>query len=113
MASKYDNVRKAMQQAGYCFNEVYRDKAANGNVMLKWFGKRIGGTKEERKQEAADLTDMFAGMNAFANGTFDYVTKVVVRNATASRVDFLGGTVTTHTWQDLDKVCVYIDTSKM
>jgi len=113
MASKYDNVRKAMQQAGYSFSEAYRDKAANGNVILKWMSERVGGTKEERAKEAADLTEMFAGMHAFKNGTFDYVTKVVVRNATASMVDFLGGTVQTHTWQDYDKVCVYIDTSKM
>lgn len=109
MASKYDNVRRLMDLLGYGTGELYRDTASNGNVILKWYSKHKGQTLAQRKKEAAEVMECFAGIHPFKNGTFDYVTKVVVRNATASRVNC--GVV--ETWQDLDKVCVYIDRNKM
>lgn len=106
MASKYEMVRKLMELQGFGSMQHNDCSTQTGVRILKWDSRTIGASLEQRKKEAAEVMECFAGMHPFANGTFDYVQKVVVKLAKAYNGH--GDECATR-----DKVCVYVDTNKM
>lgn len=114
MASKYDELYKAVSRIELDFfssvsgRPSFTDTASNGDRILKYYSDKKGCTVAERKQQAEEFYQLIKHVHG--------VKKVVVRNATASRTHFYmkdGKPMTdVSTWDDYDKVCVYVNILK-
>jgi len=95
--SKYEQLRELMGG-----QEVFNDATKTGRV-LKWYADSEGMPKGERDVLAAKIKERLVAAGAH------YVQKVQVRNAKMSRNMWVGAQYKVMTFDDFDKICVYID----
>ena len=80
--------------------QAYNDKVRNGRV-LKWRSDQMGQTLAERKMQAGKLLERLLKEGVY------YVQKVEVRNAKIHAYDSFAQIG--YTYDDMDKICVYVD----
>jgi hypothetical protein len=104
--SKYAQLRALMGGT-----EQFNDKVSTGRV-LKWFADTAGADKATRDKVAKEVREKLQHLG--------YVQKVQVRNWKTGRAYYVGegkgdngGDYMVSSWLDTDKICVYVDTSKM
>ena len=79
-------------------NPDYRDVSKTGRIF-KWYSKTTGMTLADRKMEAINIEQGLRKIGV------PHIQKVNIRNATASSFNGLRAI----TFNDYDKICVYID----